>query len=133
MGPLKKRKRGLAPREQQIMDVVYLLGTASVAEVREKLTDPPSYSAVRTMMGQLERKGLLKRDKTGVKHVYSPTKSRKVASRSALRNLIDTFFPDAPGAALAKLIDDTANNLTDEDLDRLEQAIQRARREDKET
>jgi BlaI family transcriptional regulator, penicillinase repressor len=125
----KKRKRGLAAREQQIMDVLYLLGKASVSDVREKLTDPPSYSAVRTMIGQLENKGFVQRDRTGVKHLYSPVKSRKKASRSALRSVIETFFPESPVDALATLIDDSARELTPEDLDRLEQAIKRARKE----
>ena len=129
MAPEKKAKRGLAAREQQIMDVLYQLKKASVGEVRERLTDPPSYSAVRTMIGQLERKGLVRRDRTGVKHLYSPVKSRRTASRSALRGVIETFFSESPGDALAAFIDDSAKNLTDEDLDRLEQAINRARKE----
>jgi predicted transcriptional regulator len=126
----KKRSRGLGAREQQIMDVLFQLGKASVAEVRDRLVDPPSYSAVRTMIGHLEGKGLVRRDRAGVKHLYSPVKSRRSASRSALRSVIDTFFPRSPGDALAALIDDSAANLTDEDLDRLEAAIQRARQED---
>ncbi|QDU06700.1 BlaI/MecI/CopY family transcriptional regulator [Gimesia aquarii] len=125
----KKRKRELAAREQQIMDVLYQLEKASVAEVREKLTDPPSYSAVRTMIGQLERKGFVHRDRSGVKHIYSPVKSKRTASRSALRSVMETFFPKSPGNALAALIDDSAKTLTEEDLDRLEQAIKRARKE----
>jgi len=127
MAAKKITKRGLATREQQIMDVIYQLGKASVADVREKLPDPPSYSAVRTMIGLLERKGFVQRDRSDVKHVYSPVKSRRAASRSALRGVIETFFPNAPGDALAALIDDSAKKLTDDDLDRLEQAIQRAR------
>lgn len=126
----KKRSRGLGARERQIMEVIFQLGKASVADVRDRLTDPPSYSAVRTMIGHLERKGHLWRDRTGVKHVYSPVKSRRSARRSALRSVIETFFPSSPGDALAALIDDTAANLTDADLNRLEEAIQRARRED---
>lgn len=131
MAPRKKVKRRLAPREQQIMDVIYQLGEASVAEVRAKLTDPPSYSSVRTMIGQLERKGFVRRDREGVKHLYSPVQSLRSASRSALRGVIETFFLKSPGDALAALIDDSAEKLTDEDLNRLEQAIKRARREDK--
>lgn len=127
----KRSLSGLAPREQQIMDVIYQLGRASVADVRRCLTDPPSYSAVRTMIGLLERKGYVRRDRTGVTHIYAPVKSRKAASRSAFRSLIATFFSESPGDALAALIDDSANQLTDEDLDRLEQAIQRARTEDR--
>ena len=129
MARKKKVKRGLAAREQQIMDVIHQLGEASVAEVRAKLTDPPSYSSVRTMIGQLEKKGFVKRNRNGVKHIYSPVESRRSASRSALRGVIDTFFPRSPSDALAALIDDSAEKLTDEDLNQLEQAIKRARRE----
>lgn len=126
----KKKSRGLAAREQQIMDVIFQLEKASVAEVRDRLVDPPSYSAVRTMLGHLEGKGHLRRDRNGMKHLYSPVKSRRSASRSALRSVIETFFPSSPGDALAALIDDAAANLTEADLVRLEAAIQRARRED---
>lgn len=52
-----KVPRQLAPRKAQIMQVVYRLQKASVAQVREQLSDPPSYSAVRTMLGQLRPKG----------------------------------------------------------------------------
>ena len=127
----KQANHGLATREQQIMDVLYQLGKASVAEVRDKLANPPSYSAVRTMIGQLERKGLVRRDRSGVKHYYSPVESKRSASRSALRSVMETFFPQSPGDALAALIDDSAKKLKEEDLDRLEQAIHRARKQGK--
>ncbi len=127
----KQANHGLATREQQIMDVLHQLGKASVAEVREKLANPPSYSAVRTMIGQLERKGLVRRDRSGVKHYYSPVESKRSASRSALRSVMETFFPQSPGDALAALIDDSAKKLKEEDLDRLEQAIHRARKQGK--
>ncbi len=126
-----KASLGLVTREQQIMDVLHQLEKASVAEVREKLADPPSYSAVRTMIGQLERKGLVRRDRSRIKHFYSPVESKRSASRSALRSVVKTFFPKSPGDALAALIDDSAKNLKDKDLDRLEQAIQRVRKEGK--
>lgn len=119
--------RELAPREDQIMQVVYRLQKATVAEVRAELSDPPSYSAVRTMLGQLERKGHVRRDRSDMTHVYEPVKSRKTAGLSAFRRLIGTFFPNSPGDALAALIDDSAKKLSDEDIDRLEQAIHRAR------
>jgi predicted transcriptional regulator len=125
----KKTKRQLGAREQQIMDVVHQLGRASVADVLERLVDPPSYSSVRTMMGLLEGKGHLRRDRSGVTHVYSPVQSRGAASRSALRAVIETFFPKSPGDALAALIDDSAEKLTEDDFQRLEDAIRRAREE----
>jgi len=128
-GPRGRAAQGLATREQQILEVLYQLEKASVAEVREKLADPPSYSAVRTMIGQLERKGLVQRDRSGIKHIYSPVQSKRSASRSALRRVMKTFFSKSPGDALAALIDDSAKKLNEKDLDRLEEAIQRARKE----
>ena len=109
------------------MQVVYRLQKATVADVREQLSDPPSYSAVRTMLGQLERKGYVRRDRSGVTHVYEPVKSRKAAGLSAFRRLVATFFPHSHGDALAALIDDSAEELSKEDVDRIEQAIRRAR------
>jgi predicted transcriptional regulator len=119
--------RELAPREEQIMQVVYCLQKATVADVRAQLSDPPSYSAVRTMLGQLERKGYVSRDRSDVAHVYKPVQSRRSAGLSALRRLIDTFFPHSPSDALAALVDETAKKMTDEDIGRLEDAIRRAR------
>jgi predicted transcriptional regulator len=127
MGSKKKISRKLAPREEQIMSVVYRLGRASVTQVRAQLADAPSYSAVRTMLGQLERKGYLRRDRRDVTHFYEPVKSRKVAGLSAFHRLLETFFPQSPGDALAALIDDSAKKLSDEDIHRLEEAIRRAR------
>jgi predicted transcriptional regulator len=83
------------------------------------------------MIGQLEKKGCVRRDRSAAKHLYAPVQSRKTASRSALRRVLATFFPDSPADALATLIDDSANKLTDEDLNRLQDAIDRARRGDR--
>jgi predicted transcriptional regulator len=123
----QKISRKLAPREEQIMSVVYRLGKASVAQVREQLVDAPSYSAVRTMLGKLERKGYLRRDRSGITHFYQPLTSRQIAGLSAFRRLIETFYPSSPGDALAAFIDDSAKRLSDDDIQRLEKAIRRAR------
>lgn len=74
------------------MDVIYRLGSASVAEVREGLDDPPSYSSVRTLIGLLEEKGHLAHDRSGTRYIYRPTIPPEVAGRSALSNLLHTFF-----------------------------------------
>lgn len=126
-----KKQRSLAPREEQIMSVVYRLGTATVADVREQLSDPPSYSAVRTMLGKLEEKKLLSRDRSQITHCYSPTQSRRKAGMTAVRDLFETFFPDSPADALAMLIDDSAKRLSDDDMERLEKAIADARKGEK--
>jgi predicted transcriptional regulator len=122
-----KVARELAPREQQIMAVVCQLQQATVAQVRDGLQDPPSYSAVRTMLGQLEKKGLLKRDRSDVTHVYSPTAPNRSVKKSAVRRLLDVFFPNQPAAAIAALIDESAKDLTASDLDELRRAIDNAK------
>ena len=123
----KKISRELAPREEQIMAVVYRLGKASVAEVRAGLVDPPSYSAVRTMLGQLEKKGLLQRDRSDVTHRYSPTLPKGSARRTAIRRLLHVFFPNQPAAAIAALIDESAKDLTDSEIDELREVIEKAK------
>lgn len=123
----KKVSKKLAPREEQIMSVVYKLGKASVAEVLENLADAPSYSSVRTMLGLLEQKGLVRRDRSEMTHYYLPVKPRRSAGMSALRSVINTFFSQSAGDALAAFIDDSAKKLTDEEIKNLEEAIQRAK------
>jgi BlaI family penicillinase repressor len=122
---------GLGARERQIMDVIYQLGEASVADVQARLADPPSYSAVRTMIRLLEKKGLLRHRQVGTKYVYRPRSSRESASRSALRHVMQTFFGGSATDAVAAILDDSASRLTRSDLERIERLIEKARQEGK--
>jgi predicted transcriptional regulator len=117
----------LGRRERQIMDAVFQLGEASVAEVRERLPDPPSYSAVRTMIRYLEGKGLLRHRRDGNRYVYRPTQSTLAASRSALRHLLKTFFKGSATDAVAAILEVSSEELTDADLARIESLIDEAR------
>jgi BlaI family transcriptional regulator, penicillinase repressor len=129
--PRKNQASGLGARERQIMDAIYQLGEASVAEVLANLPDPPSYSTVRTMIRMLEKKGLLQHRQLGTKYVYRPTRSHQLASRSALTHVMRTFFGGSATDAVAAILDVSASKLTDNDLQRLEQLIDQARREGK--
>ena len=125
----KRRTRGdLGRRERQIMDVIFQLGEASVTDVRSSLSDPPSYSAVRTMIRLLESKGLLKHRREGTRYIYRPTESKQSASRSALRHLITTFFSGSAPDAVAAILEHS-EELSDSDLKRLEKLIDEARME----
>jgi predicted transcriptional regulator len=117
----------LGRRERQIMDAVFELGEASVADVRANLPDPPSYSAVRTMIRHLESKRLLRHRRDGNRYVYRPTQSPETARRSALRHLLKTFFQGSPTDAVAAILDVTGEKLTDADLARIESLIDQAR------
>ncbi len=124
----KKTPQDLGRRERQILEVVFRLGEASVADVLEQLPNPPSYDSVRTMIRVLERKGFLRHRREGTKYVYRPTQSHAAASRSALSHLMNTFFQGSAADTVAAIFD-TKGNLSDEELDQLEQLVERARTE----
>src|ERR1700704_5934778 len=94
----------LGRRERQIMDVVFRLGKASVAEVLEELPDPPSYSAVRGMLGLLEDKGYVRHRRDGLRYIYLPTAGQQQAQQSALRHIVHTFFGGSVSDAAASLL-----------------------------
>lgn len=122
---------GLSRRERQIMDILYQRGKASATDVREAMPDAPSYSAVRAMLRVLEEKGHVKHQAEGLKYVYLPVVTREKAKRSAVKHLLDTFFSDSPEQVVAALLDVSSTRLTREELDRMAQMIERAKKEGK--
>ena len=109
------------------MDVLYSRGKATVAEILEQIPEPPSYSAVRAMLRILEEKGHIRHERDGARYVFLPTMTRDKAKRSALRHLLQTFFDGSAEQAVATLLDVSSSKLSDADLDRLAELIQKAR------
>jgi len=122
---------GLSRRERQIMEILYQRGKGSAAEVREAMEDAPSYSAVRAMLRVLEEKGHVRHQEEGLKYVYAPVVAREKAKRSAVKHLLETFFGGSPEQAVAALLDVSATRLTEDELNRMAEMIQRAKREGK--
>jgi predicted transcriptional regulator len=118
----------LSRRERQIMEIIYSRGEASALEVLESLPDPPSYSAVRAMLRLLEEKGHLKHKQAGRKYIFAPTVATDKAGRSAILNLLNTFFDGSVEQAVASLLDMKAQKLSSTELDRLSKMIDRARK-----
>ncbi len=125
----KKSHRDLGARERQIMDLIFQLGEAAVSEVREQLPNPPSYSSVRTMIRMLESKGFLRHRRDGNRYIYRPIQSKASVRRSALQHLITTFFGGSASDAVAAILDDSSKALSAEELNRLEDFIDQARKE----
>lgn len=119
----------LSRRERQIMDLVYARGDLTAAEVRDGLPDPPSYSAVRALLRVLEEKGHLKHRKQGQRYVYFPVVDRRSARRSALRHVLSTFFDGSVEQVVATLLETSGEDMSDEQYEKLTQAIEKARRE----
>ena len=117
----------LTRRERQIMDAVYRLGQATVADVVQALPDPPSYSAVRALMRLMEEKGILRHKQHGPRYVYRPTVPSETARRSALRRLIKTFFNGSTEHAVTALLALSETELTTVELERLARLIEEHR------
>lgn len=111
------------------MDVLYRRAKATAAEVREEMPDPPSYSAVRAMLRILEEKGHIRHEQDGPRYLYVPTVGRDRAKRSALRHLVHTFFEGSTEQVIAALLDTSASQMTDAELERLSALIANARKE----
>ena len=119
----------LSRRERQVLDVLYRAGRATCAEVQSAMTDPPSYSAVRTFLRILEEKKIVRHEQDGARYVYIPTVEKERASRSALRHLLNTFFGGSVTQAISALLDEDSKNLSEEDWQRLSVMIEQARKE----
>src|SRR5215210_1228812 len=95
----------LSRREREILDVLFALGNdASVDDIRERLSDPPSYSAVRAMLVKLEAKGHIRHRAEGLRYVYFPTATRSTAQKKAVSQLMRVFFGGSPSQAAAALL-----------------------------
>jgi predicted transcriptional regulator len=125
----REAHQNLSRRERQIMNVIYARGVVSVQEVVDQIPDPPSYSAVRAMLRVLEEKGHVTHREDGPRYVYLPTVPRDEASRSALKQLVRTFFDGSAEQAAAALLDMSGPDLSEDELDRLSEAIEQARKE----
>ena len=119
----------LSRRERQIMDIIYQRGRATVAEVMEDLPDPPSYSAVRALLRVLEEKTHVRHEQDGPRYVFLPTVPRDRARKFALKQVVGTFFEDSAEQAVAALLDMSARDMSDVELDRLAEVIEQARKE----
>jgi predicted transcriptional regulator len=117
----------LTRREREIMDAIFALGNrASAEEVREGLTDPPGYSAVRAMLVKLEAKGFVRHREEGLRYVYEPTRSRAAEQRSALDRLTRVFFGGSPRQTVTALLQQ--ERWTNEDLEELKNQIDQAQK-----
>lgn len=117
----------LSRREREIMDVLYALGDSATAEeIKEKLSDPPSYSAVRAMLAKLEAKGVIRHRSEGLRYIYSPVTSRTAAQKKAVSNLMRVFFDGSASQAASALL--KQEQWTDDELDALRKQIEDVRK-----
>jgi predicted transcriptional regulator len=126
---MSKPTASLTRREREIMDILHRRGRATAHEVLAELPDPPSYSAVRALLRLLEERGHVKHVEEEQRYVYRPVASRGDARRNALAHVVKTFFAGSVEQAVATLVESSRARLSHEELERLGELIDRAKKE----
>jgi BlaI family penicillinase repressor len=123
----EKLSEGLTRRERQVMNILFRRGQATVAEVMGDLPDPPTYSAVRSILRILAGKGLISHREDGPRYVYVPAVNTDRARDEALRHVVRTFFEGSAEQAVSALLRISDGDLTDAELARLRERVRSAR------
>jgi predicted transcriptional regulator len=118
--------RALTRRESQIMEILHRRRRATIEEIREELADAPSPSSVRKLLDIMIERRLIHREYDGPRFVYYPAAKQHDAARSAVKQLVRTFFNDSPSAAFATLLDSTGD-ISEEEYKRLSALLKQAR------
>lgn len=122
-------KQTFSRREREIMDALYRLRRASTAEIRAQIADPPTYTAIRTLLSILEKKGHVRHSSDGQRYIYEPAVAREQMGRRAIDSLLKTFFDNSVERAVTAMLTREDAAVSAEDLDRLAHLIEQARRE----
>jgi len=124
-----KKPAPLTRREREIMDILHRRGRATAHEVLDDLAEPPSYSAVRTLLRLLDDRGHIRHEQDGPRYIYMPTVARREAQRSAVAHLVYTFFDGSIEDAVAALVESSRPKPSAEELDRIASLVAKAKKE----
>jgi predicted transcriptional regulator len=116
----------LPRREREIFEILCSAGEATAAEVRRAMADPPSHSAVRTMLARLEAKGMVRHRAEDQAYVYKSVPQPAKVRESALKQMVKTFF-DGSAASAATALLGLSKSLEPEELEALQRAIDEAK------
>jgi predicted transcriptional regulator len=117
----------LSRRERQVMDILHRRGEATVAEIMAELPDPPTYSAVRSVLRILGEKDLIRYREDGPRYIYYPTRDTESTREDALAHVVRTYFAGSPEQAVTALLRMSDVDMKDEEIERLRETIRRAR------
>ena len=117
----------LTRRERQVMDILHRRGPSTVTEILAELPDPPTYSAVRSILRILSEKGLALHQEDGPRYVYLPARPTERARDDALEHLVRTYFAGSPEQAVTALLRLSDADLSDAEIGRLRERIRRAK------
>lgn len=118
---------GLSRRERQVMDILHRRGEATVADIMAELPDPPTYSAVRSVLRILGEKNLIHHKEDGPRYVYFPAQDTAEAREDVLAHVVKTYFAGSPEQAVTALLRMSDVDMKDDEIERLRATIRRAR------
>lgn len=121
--------KDLSKRERQLLDALYRLGKASAAEIRESVEDPPTYTAVRTHLTNLETKGFVRYENDGTRYIYEPVVPKEEMAELAVRGLMETFFDNRVDLIVSTLLSRRDRTLSEAEIEKLSAMIEEAKRE----
>ncbi|MCI5105301.1 MAG: BlaI/MecI/CopY family transcriptional regulator [Pseudomonadales bacterium] len=119
-----RKPNDLSRRERQILDVIYEMESASVKDVQNALADGSSESTIRTLLGILVAKGVLKKEASGLKFMYFPVVAKEKASLQALENVVATFFDKKPSLAVRSLLEMKKGKIPAEEIAEIEALLE---------
>ena len=122
-------KDGFSRREREIMDALYSLGKATAAQILERIPDPPTYTAIRSHLTILEKKGHVQHVSDGTRYIYEPRVARAEMGRRAIETVLKTFYGNSVERVVAALLSQEDTSVTREELERLARLIEKAREE----
>lgn len=122
-------KDGFSRREREIMEALYKLGKASAAQILDEIPNAPTYTAIRSHLAILERKGHVRHASDGTRYIYEPLVGREQMGRRAVDSLMKTFFDNSVERVVAELLTRKDANVSRDELDRLSKLIERAKKE----
>lgn len=125
----RQGKDGFSRREREIMDALYRLGKATAADIRGQIPDPPSYTAIRTLLTILEKKGHVRHTSDGTRYIYQPAVARGEMGKRAVDSLLKTFFDNSVERAVSAMLTRKDADISQDELDRLSRLIEKAKRE----
>lgn len=120
----------LSRRERQVMDILHRRGESTVSEIMQALPDPPTYSAVRSILRILGEKKLIAFREDGPRYVYSPAKPTDKARDDVLAHVVRTYFAGSTEEAVTALLKLSDTDVSDPEIRRLREKIRRARQEE---
>jgi len=118
----------LSRRERQVMEILHRRGESTVAEIMQALPDPPTYSAVRSILRILGEKKLIAHKEDGPRYVYFPARPTDKARDDVLAHVVRTYFAGSTEQAVTALLRLSDADVDDADLVRLREKIRGARR-----